>query len=297
MKKEIFLIIIAAIFYGTITVGGQFLANLGLSLYEIALFPISVIAILMSLIVIYKRKFLIKKVMLRFFIIYGLIGAILQVTQFGGIILGVPVAVVAFLLYTQPIWTTIVGKITLQEKITPKKVLAVIIGFMGIFVLLKPWDIENIGNLGGISFALVAGFFLSLWVIWGRKSGINKQHYITTTFGYAFFSTMWLWLLLPVSSLFLQNSMMRISFDFPAYYWFYVIFFAFLWGIISHPFFYAGVKKVPASIAGIILLLEPVSASILAALLFGQPITANIIFGGILILLSNYLIIPKRGKK
>lgn len=295
MKREVFFIIIAAIFYGTITVGGQFLANLGLSLYEIALFPVSVIAILMSLIVIYKRKFLIKRGMLRFFIIYGLIGAVLQVTQFGGIILGIPVAVVAFLLYTQPIWTTIIGKVLLQEKITQRKVLTVIIGFMGILVLLKPWDIENIGNLGGISFALIAGILLSLWVILGRKSGINKQHYITTTFGYAFFSTIWLWLLLPISSLFIQNSMTRISFSFPVYYWFYVIFFAFLWGIISHPFFYAGVKRVPASIAGVILLLEPVSASLLAALLFGQEITSNIIFGGILILLSNYLIIPKKG--
>jgi len=96
-------IVIAATFYGTITVGGQFLANLGLSLYEIAILPISVISIPMSLIVMFKREFLISRGVLRFFIVYGLIGGILHVTQFGGIVLGVPVAVVVLLLYTQPI--------------------------------------------------------------------------------------------------------------------------------------------------------------------------------------------------
>ncbi len=293
MEKEYLFIIIAAIFYGAIIIGGQFLANLGLSLYEIALFPISVIAILMLLIVTCKREFLIKRGMLRFFIIYGLIGGILQVTQFGGIVLGIPVAVVVLLLYTQPIWTVIFGKILLQEMITRSKILAVVIAFLGVFILLKPWDIESIGNLSGISFGLVAGVFLSLWVIWGRKSGINKQHFITTTFGYTAFSAMWLWLLLPVSSLFVQDSLTRISVNFPAYYWFYVILFALLWGTISHPLFYLGMKKVLASTAGIILLLEPISATILATIIFNQIITSNIIIGGALILVSNYMILSK----
>jgi drug/metabolite transporter (DMT)-like permease len=41
------------------------------------------------------------------------------------------------------------------------------------------------------------------------------------------------------------------------------------------------------------LLLEPVSATLLAAILFSQPIGLNILSGGGLILLSNYLIISK----
>ncbi|MBU4492316.1 MAG: hypothetical protein KKD69_07635 [Euryarchaeota archaeon] len=48
-----------------------------------------------------------------------------------------------------------------------------------------------------------------------------------------------------------------------------------------------------ASIAGIVLLLEPVSAIILAAIFFTQPIGLNIISGGTLILFSNYLVIHK----
>jgi len=293
MEKEHLFIVIAATFYGTITVGGQFLANLGLSLYEIAILPISVISIPMSLIVMFKREFLISRGVLRFFIVYGLIGGILHVTQFGGIVLGVPVAVVVLLLYTQPIWTTILGKILLQETITKSKSLAVVLAFIGVFVLLKPWDIESIGNLSGIFSALVAGVFLSLWVIWGRRSGINKQHYVTTTFGFTIFSTMWLWLLLPISSLFVQASWARISLNFSTYQWCYIILFGLLWGTVSHALFYSGMKRVPASTAGIILLLEPVSATVLATIIFRQAVTMNVIVGGVLILISNCVVLLK----
>ena len=65
-------------------------------------------------------------------------------------------------------------------------------------------------------------------------------------------------------------------------------------GVIPYSLFYKGVEKIEASVAGVILLLEPVSATILAAILFGQPITLNILLGGVLILLSNYLVVRKK---
>ena len=74
--------------------------------------------------------------------------------------------------------------------------------------------------------------------------------------------------------------------------------FAIIAGIIPHSLFYKGVQKIHASIAGIVLLLEPVSATILAAILFLQPISLNILSGGALILFSNYLITyNKKSKK
>lgn len=295
MKKEIIFIIIAATLFGLITVGGQFLSNLGLSLYEITLSLNSVIAIGTLIIAVFKRKFLIKKNMLRFFIFYGLTGALLQVTQYGGIALGVPVAVVILLIYTQPIWTILFGKMILKEKITKKKIITIIVAFAGVFILLKPWGVETVGSLGGIASALIAGVFLSLFIIYGKKSSIDKQHYITTAFGYSAFTMVWLCVLLPITSLFMHEpNLTTISFNFPTQYWFYIIFFGLIAEVIPRLLFYSGLEKVPASAAGVILLLEPISASIISAILFSQAITINIIFGGILILLSNYLIISEK---
>jgi drug/metabolite transporter (DMT)-like permease len=54
-----------------------------------------------------------------------------------------------------------------------------------------------------------------------------------------------------------------------------------------------GTKKVPTVDAGIIMLLEPVVGSILAIIFLNQALTLNIIIGGIIILLANYLTIRK----
>jgi len=294
-NREYWFVVFAAILYGTITAGGQFFSNLGLSLYEISFYPVLFVSLILLPIVWTKRQYFIKKEMILFFVSYGLIGAFLELTQFGGIVLGVPVAIVAILLYSQPIWTTILGKLMFGELITNRKILAVSLAFLGIIFLLKPWHIESVGPITGIISALFGGLFLSLWVVWGRKSGIDKKHFITTTFGYKSFSAIWLLLLWPIVGFFIHKpNIVRLSISFPSQYWFYLLIFAVISALVPHLFFYRGIQKVHASIAGIILLLEPVSAAILAAILFAQAISFNLISGGALILFSNYLVLHEK---
>lgn len=291
MEKEYWFIVIAAILYGTLTVGAQFFVNLGLSLYEISLYPILFISLILLPVLLIKRQYMIKKEMILFFVVYGLIGALLQLMQFGGIVLGVPVAVVALLLYTQPIWTTIFGKLMVKEQITPRKIVAVGIALVGVVLLLRPWDIEAVGAPTGIISALLGGMLLSLWIIWGRKTGINKQYNITAITGWMGFAVIWLLLLWPIVSLLIpESNIMRLSVNFPLHYWFYLIIYTLLAHLFSYLFFYKGVQKIQASISGVIMLFEPVSAAILAAILFIQPIGFNILSGGALILFSNYII-------
>ncbi len=292
MEKEYWLVILAAILYGTITAGGQFFVNLGLSLFEISLYPIFFMTLLFLPIVFIRRQYIFKKNMLLFFVIYGLIGALAELAQFGGIVLGVPVGVVALLLYSQPIWTTIFGRLMLNEQINLRKIIAVMVALLGTALLLKSWNIESVFTKEGIISSLLGGIFLSLWIIWGRKSGISKQHYVTTTIGWGVFSTIWLLLLWPIVGFFANESnIIRLSVHFPIQYWLYLVFFAFIAGVIPSLCFFRGVQKIHASIAGIILLLEPASAIVLASILFTQPINLNIVSGGALILFSNYLVI------
>jgi DME family drug/metabolite transporter len=61
--------------------------------------------------------------------------------------------------------------------------------------------------------------------------------------------------------------------------------------LIPHFFYFVGVKEIPASTAGIILLLEPLAGAILAALFLSQAITINVFIGGLFILAANYLVI------
>jgi drug/metabolite transporter (DMT)-like permease len=98
MEREYWFVAAGAALYGTLTVGAKIFADMGLSLYEISVYPLLIISIALLPIILARREYMIKKSMLPFFVIYGLIGGLIQLAQFAGIILGVPVAVVALLL-------------------------------------------------------------------------------------------------------------------------------------------------------------------------------------------------------
>jgi drug/metabolite transporter (DMT)-like permease len=197
--KHIFFIIAASTLYGLITVGGQYFHNVGFSLYEISCL-IFFLAISLIPFLIFKKEYRVPREQITFFIIFGFIGAGLQIGQFAGIVLGVPVAIVALLLYSQPIWTSVFGRLFLNETITTRKILALLFALTGILVLVNPFGIQNKFSAAGLLAALGAGVFFSLWVIWGRKSGLKNQHFVTSAFGYSFFTSLWLLLLYPLAA-------------------------------------------------------------------------------------------------
>ncbi|MCC7573183.1 MAG: DMT family transporter [Candidatus Methanofastidiosum sp.] len=294
MKKDYWTIIISAIFFGLIIPGGQFFSNLGFSLYEISLYSLLFLFLLTLPIVAIKKIFPFRRDNILFFILYGFIGALLQLTQFGGVIFGTPVAIVALLLYTQPIWTTFFGRILLNEKISKMKILAVSVAFLGVIFLLSPWNISNVGSTKGLISSLLAGIFLSLWIIFARKTGINQEYYINTVSAYSLISFLWLILLFPVIKLFYQyDYLTRLSYHFPTSYWIYFGLFCLISAFFPNSLFYKAIEKVEASKAGIILLLEPVVASIVAMVVFSQYLNSSIFVGGGLILISNYLAIKE----
>ncbi|MFQ5676148.1 MAG: DMT family transporter [bacterium] len=281
----------AATLYGLITVGGQFFANLGFSLYEIACL-IFFYAVPLTPLVVVKKNYRISPQDIPFFITFGFIGAGLQIGQFTGIVLGVPVAIVALLLYSQPIWTTALGRIFLREELTLKKVSAIILAVLGIVILMDPFGPQQKFSSVGLGAAVCAGIFFSFWVIWGRKSALRDKHFVTTTFGYALFSSLWLFLAYPLVHTFvrdpiLTNLRVRQYFEFG---W-AVAGYALFAGLLPNLLAFAGLKKVQASMAGVLLLFEPVSAAILAFFFFAQPLTPNILIGGALILFANYVVL------
>lgn len=293
MKKEYSLLIAAGILYGTIAPGAEILLEDGLSLLEVAFYRAFFITLLILPVFIARPRYMFPLSMAPFFIIYGLIGGLLETAMFASLYLDVPVALVVFFLYTQPVWTILMGKFFLGERIYRKHIVSVVLGLIGIFILVRSWDVESARSFAGIIIALIAGLLLSLWVIWGRKSAMYKNHYITTTFGWSFFASVWLVVLFIVITLIypeysevLSLSPGLISTKLPE-----LLLFAIIAGVLPHFLFYKGIEYVSASSAGIVLLLEPVSATVIAAVLFSEHIGISFIIGGLFILMSNYLVL------
>jgi DME family drug/metabolite transporter len=292
MKREHLLIVVAAIFYGTVIVGGEFFLRNGFSVFEVAFYPILFMTLSVLPIVLVKPRYLIPRERLPFFAVYGLIGAFAEFGQFVGLIFDIPVAIVALVLYTQPVWTLLLGSALLGERITARKVASAGLAFAGVMVLLYgSWALETNHPLFGFAASLCGSVFVSLWVVWGRKSGINEQHFVTTTLGWGGFTSLWLIVLWPVlNGLVADQAVTRLSADFPVSHWAYLLLFAIAGGIIPSFCFFKGLRVVDASVAGTILLLEPVSAALMAAILFGQSLSVTTLAGGALILMSNYLV-------
>lgn len=298
MRKEYWFLILSGLFSGTITPGGHFLMDSGLSMYEVSFFRSLLAFFIILPVVLGRPRYMIRRDKIPFYTLYGLVGGFLEIMMFSGIALGVPVAVVVLLLYTQPVWTIFIGRFTLGERITGAKLAAVILGLLGLVLLLRSWEAGSGGSFAGIVCALLSGVLLAFWVILGKKSTMLRQHYITTTFGWWGFTSLWLLVLWPAMNLLTGDKrLVELSFNFSPYIWTSLIVFAFLSGVISLLLFFRGLRGVSASVAGIILLLEPLSATALAWLFFSQSLGFYIILGGLFILLSNYLVIRKHGSE
>lgn len=293
MQREYWYLIIAGILYGIIAPGGQFLLDRGLSLYEVSFYrSLLVFVILLPVVLIRRGRFMPGRDKIPFYALYGLIGGLLELFLFTGIALGVPVALTVLLLYTQPVWTIFIGRLVLGERLSRVKLLSALLGLAGLIILLQSWETGSAGSLYGIVAALAAGVLLSLWVILGKRSAMLDQHYITTTFGWSGFASVWLLLLLPVMGhLIADKGLLRLSLGLSPADWAYLAAFSVLGGALPHLLFYRSLERLTASVAGIILLLEPVSATIIAWAFFSQKIGLYILIGGAFILLSNYLII------
>jgi len=80
-------------------------------------------------------------------------------------VFGCPVAVTTALVYTQPLFTAVLATVSGKEKMTSRKIMAIAVGVVGVFlvsgVATEPLPSLNIGGLG---FALLGGFFYSLYL-------------------------------------------------------------------------------------------------------------------------------------
>lgn len=285
MDRPALLVASAAVLYGLILPSAQYFADMGLSLYEIALLPI--LCNLVILVPLAAREGFRPQRYAFPLAVYGLIGASLQLTQFGGIVMGLPIAAAAMLLSTQPLWSLALGRLLLAESITGRKLTACLVALAGVAVLLAPSLAGGYrpaaALLGGLS-----GLLLSLWVVWGRKCRIIGMTSVGTAAGLATASAVWLLVLLPLLGP--LGGWARLAPPLAPVQWGFLFLLATVSGTVPHLLFYTGMEKTQASRAGVILLLEPLSAALIGIWAFGQPPTPYLLVGGALILASNYLL-------
>jgi len=293
MEKEMILLILCGIVYGTVAPAAQFLSNLGLSSYEIALTTTIPPTILFFILSVFMKKTMQSKD-IKFFLLIGFLNSLLELVWLGSISLGTPVSIFTLLLYTQPLWTIIFGRIFFKEKITRLKTTSLIIVLVGVLILVSPWNLESKLNVTGIIFAGLSGLLYSLFLITGKEATNRKIHYTKFMFGFSIFTIFWLLAIQPFYQIMIKNDVLTtLDANIISKHLFEIILGSIIIKIVPVILLYKGISKIKISTAGIVLLIEPIIATIIAYFLFNQSITQSVVIGGFLIIFSNYLIIRK----
>lgn len=286
-----------AALYGGITVGGRVFVQLGFSLFEIAITGGLFGALMLAPVLVRRPELRVKRRDAGIFIAFGLMGAVLQIGQFLGIVLGVPVAIVALLLYSQPLWTVLLGRWWLGEPITRRKLAALALAGVGIVVLVGPTGSALEHSVLGLAGAVVAGVMISVWIILGRISALRGNHPVTTTFGYQASTTLGLLALWPLLATWpMFAGMSRFDPGVFVTHWEVVAVYTVLVNVVPALLVMWGMVALEASAAGMMLLLEPAAAAFLAWLMFGEALGGQVWLGGALILGSNAVLLVRRGR-
>jgi len=296
ISKYYWFVIASGIISGIIVFGGQTLAKLGFSLFEITTIPYLLPLLILLPIFLFSKRKLTRSLFLTI-LLYGFIEAGIVFCQFAAPILGATVTLTLLLLYIQPLWTTIASKFFFKEKVTQTNVIACVLVLSGIIILINPFNISNIGSLAGIIVATLGGIFLSGWVSVGShlsKSGVRPTD---TMFMGSLTMVTLMFVGFPIIKLFIHDpALVSFSFDKKFISLVLIISFGIVTFLINHFAYLKGTKKVSTADAGVIMLLEPIVGAILATVFLHQPITIGIVIGGALILVANYLVIRSSGK-
>ena len=234
---------------------------------------------------IFKKNQLIKLRDLHYFIILGLTGVtFLYIFQYLGIERTTP-STSAVLINTNVIFILFLSVIFLRETITKKRIIGIILSFIGvIFVLLAQMINDNIvfDNifLTGCIFIIISALCWAIYSIIGKK--IMKKYNPLLVITYIFI--MGTLFFLPFISTDIIAEIGNVNLN----GWLYIIYLSIICSVFGYIGWYFILEKTEASKSAVYLNLIPLFGIILS-FFYGEKITIFFILGAILIIYGVYL--------
>jgi drug/metabolite transporter (DMT)-like permease len=211
-------------------------------------------------------------------IVLGALAYFLQSTLYFTALLYSPVAIVALLLYTYPVFVTIGASTLGWEKISGTLAGACVVAVVGLLLVANPF-----GNLIGFGVILALGSSITytIYILSGSKllrrvSGDVAAFCVMGAASVSFGLTGEL-----TNTLHMNWSLMG---------WFWVLMIIVVCTVIAITTFFMGLSKIGPSRAALISLIEPATAIFVSLVLFGNSLSALQWFGGLLILAATAII-------
>ncbi|MBU7042702.1 MAG: DMT family transporter [Theionarchaea archaeon] len=287
-------LILAGCFFGTISIFSAVLRDQGVSSFQQAFFRSGFALPIILLVCSFSQvSVTVSRRSILSFMLLGMVMAGVGFFENTAVALGTPVAVVVLLLYTQPVWTALFGRLFLHELINTPKQIALIMAIAGMILISKVWNI-TLTNYLGILLALVSGVLLSVEFIMIKNISLQSVHYLVSIFWVYLFRTLFTLPLGIISGILSDNRLIsQFTLSLSLEKWLILLLFALIPMVLGMILFYRSIKYVPIISTGIIMLIEPVSGIFYGMLLLGEMIDYIMMVGGILILLASVVVIKK----
>ncbi len=189
----------------------------------------------------------------------------------------ITVSIAVLLLYTTPIYITLLSPLVLKEKITSRSIITLALSVTGVVMVVQP-QTQNGINVIGVALGLASGLLFALMILTSRKI---KDIYTGTA------QATWSMI---ISIIVFSPNAFAVSADVLKNDLYLIILFGLLPTAIGGILYFNGLRLVRAQSASIISLLEPVSAVVFAFMILSEPIAFSTVLGGGFILLGAGLI-------
>lgn len=285
-------VLAAAILWGSMGVFVRYLNARGLMALDVTQVRITVgfIAIAIYLLLFRRDLLRVRLKDLWCFVGTGICGTLmLCVCYFKAMEVGVSLSTAAILLYTAPVFVTVMSLILFHEKLTLLKITALVTALLGC-VLVSGTGGENQGGMAGILLGIGSGLFYALLSIFSRYA-IRRGYTSLTTVFYAFlfcfvacsFFCDWN----TITAVVIREGDVKI--------WLLALGLGIVTGFLPYVLYSQGLTYMESSKASIIASVEPVVGTLFGVFLFRESLTVSGGVGVALVLSAVVLLsIPPR---
>lgn len=262
-----FFVAAAAVLWGMISIFVRGLASFGFSSWQISAIRVVLgAAILIGYVVITDKKLLkIKLTDIKYFIGTGILSIVFFNWCYFSAITETSVAVAAILLYTAPVFVTVLAVLVFKEKFTLGKGVALATTFVGCALVtgILPQFTGSVSTFGLLT-GLGAGICYALYSIFGKLALQKYQPLTVTTYTFICAAVV----LLPTGGLWRQAALFT-NWQVLAY----SIGFSLLATVLAYMLYTVGLARLEPSKAAITATLEPLVAAVVGALVFGESLS------------------------
>jgi drug/metabolite transporter (DMT)-like permease len=192
----------------------------------------------------------------------------------------------ALIFSTNPIFAALFASLILKEKLSIKKIFALLVGFAGVYLVIFGFNSPQFESSTGLLIALWSAFAFGGYTVFNKKLVVKYGALLSTGVVFIIGGIS----LLPfVHSFQLPQTVSSISL---------VIYLTFLITFVGYYLYFYGLKRVPIAVGASLFYLKPIIATFLALILLKESINLNFFAGMIVIFIALTIsILPEKSRE